>query len=69
MSDERRIDEMVLALTGMRDIDNEGRCIVLLIQQGFRAYEIADWLDEALTLARMVRADTAQKSGAPDAAP
>jgi 2-keto-3-deoxy-6-phosphogluconate aldolase len=69
MSDERRIDEMVIALIGMRDLDNEGRCIVALIQQGFRAYEVADWLDEALTLARMVRAENLQQAGAPDAAP
>jgi hypothetical protein len=66
---ERRIDEMVLALTGMRDIDNEGHCIVALIQQGFRAYEVADWLDEALALARMIRADNSQETGARDAAP
>jgi len=54
---ERRIDEIAVALCGMCSLDDETRCILALMGQGFLAREIAAHFDEALALARMARAD------------
>jgi hypothetical protein len=54
---ERLIDEMVVALCGLRRLDDETHCILALIEQGFRAADVAAYFDEAMVLARMTRAD------------
>jgi len=54
---ERRIDEMAVALCGMCSLDDETRCILALMGQGFLAREIHAHFDEAMALAQMARAD------------
>lgn len=53
-NDERLIDEMAVALCGMRSLDDDTACVLALMQQGFRAAEIMSYLDEATILARRV---------------
>jgi hypothetical protein len=54
---ERLVDELAVALCGLLSLDDETRCILMLIEHGFRAAEINAHFDEAMALARMARAD------------
>ena len=54
---ERLVDEMAVALCELPSLDDEGRCILMLMQNGWRAAVIMKYLDEALELARMARSD------------
>jgi len=57
MSRERLIDEMAVALCDLRRLDDESKCILALMEHGYRAADITAYFDEALALARMARAD------------
>lgn len=57
MSIERLVDEMAICLCGLSRLDDEVACIQQLMQNGWRAAVIMKYLDEALELARMARAD------------
>lgn len=54
---ERLVDEMAVALCALPRLDDETACILQLMQNGWRAAIIMKYLDEALELARMARAD------------
>jgi hypothetical protein len=54
---ERLIDELAVALCDFHRLDDDTACILALIGRGFRAADIALYLDEARALARLVRAD------------
>jgi len=54
---ERLVDEMAVALCGLRSLDDDTACILMLMEHGFRAGEITAHFDEALVLARATRAD------------
>ena len=54
---ERLVDEMAVALCELPRLDDEAACILHLMQTGWRAAVIMKYLDEALELARMARAD------------
>ena len=54
---ERLVDEMAVALCELPRLDDEAACILQLMQNGWRAAVIMKYLDEALELARMARAD------------
>jgi hypothetical protein len=57
---ERLIDEMAVALCGMRSLDDDTACILMLMEHGFRAGEITAHFDEALRwCSRARRAPTA----------
>ena len=57
MNSERLIDEMAVALCGLLSLDDERRCILALMEYGFRGADVSAHFDEALALARMARAD------------
>jgi hypothetical protein len=57
MIPERLVDEMAIALCGMHRLGDETRCILALMEQGFRGADVAAHIDEAMALARMTRAD------------
>ena len=54
---ERIVDDLAVALCECPDLDNEAACIQHLMAEGWRPAIIMKHLDEALALARMVRAE------------
>ena len=50
--DQRLIDEMALALLDVGETGSDARCILALIQSGFRGKDIGQHLDAARDLAR-----------------
>jgi len=50
--DQRLIDEMALALLDVGETGSDARCILHLIQAGFRGKDIGAHLDAARDLAR-----------------
>ena len=56
MSRERLVDEMAVALCELPRLDDESNCILFLMEQGFRAAVIVKHFDQALRLAKEVRA-------------
>lgn len=57
MNRERLVDDLAVALCDLPNLDNEIACIQHLMGQGWRAAVITKHLDEALGLARTVRAE------------
>jgi hypothetical protein len=51
-SDTRLVDDMALALLDAGETGSDARCILALIQAGFRGKDIGDHLDAARDLAR-----------------
>ena len=50
--EQRVIDEMALALLDVGETGSDARCILALIQAGFRGKDIGNHLDAARDLAR-----------------
>jgi hypothetical protein len=48
----RLVDEMAIALLDVEKLDSDSRCILHLIQAGFRGKDIGQHLDAARDLAR-----------------